>query len=191
MKAAVAKRFRWTVDRYFRASELGLFGNRRVELLNGEIIEVSSQAHPHRLSMSRLSRLLNAAFDPSRFWVVGQGTLVLSRFSAPDPDYHVFDVPEGTPDRQLPMPFLVIEVSDTTYLKDSGPKSRLYASAGIPDYWIVNLQQRRLEIYRNPENSTGRRLDWRYAGVSHYSAGDVVTSLRYPKVAFPVDQILP
>jgi Uma2 family endonuclease len=190
MKAAVAKRFRLTVKHYFRMSELGFFGDRKVELLNGEIIEVPSQAHPHRLSVSRLSRLLNAAFDPSQFWVVIQGTLVLSRYSAPDPDYHVFDVPEGTPDDRLPRPFLVIEVSDTTYLKDSGPKLRLDASAGIPEYWIVNLLKQQVEVYRQPENPTGKLADCLYRDVTVYRAGASISPLHRTNVAFPVDQML-
>ena len=190
MKAAVAKRFRWTVKHYFRMSELGFFGDRKVELLNGEIIEVPAQAHPHRLSLSRLSRLLNAAFDPGQFWVVGQGTLALSRYSAPDPDYHVFDVPEGTPDDQLPRPFLVIEVSDTTYLKDAGPKLRLYAWAGIPEYWIVNLPKRQVEVYRQPENPTGKLSDCRYASVTIYRVGETVSPLHRPQASFAVAQML-
>jgi Uma2 family endonuclease len=190
MKAAVARRFRWTVKKYFRAAEVGLFDDRRVELLNGEIIEVPSQAHPHRLSITRLTRLLIQAFDPSHYWVVVQGTLVLSRYSAPDPDFHVFDVPEGTPDDELPTPFLVIEVSDTTYLKDSGPKLRLYASAGVPDYWMVNLPKRQIEVYRQPENPTGRLADCRYASITTRRAGDLVTPLHRPDLTFPVGHML-
>src|SRR5205085_870434 len=121
MNAALAKRVRWTVKDYFRMAEVGLFQHRRVELLNGEVIEVPAQAHAHRLSVSKTSRLLQTAFPPASCWVVIQGTLALSRFSAPDPDFHVFDVPEGTDEAQLPLPFLVIEISDTTYRKDAGP----------------------------------------------------------------------
>src|SRR3712207_3264700 len=122
MKAAVAKRFRWTVKRYFRLSRHGYFGDQRVELLNGEIIRMPAQAQPHRLSIIRIARLLVPVFDAARYTVSIQGTFVLSRYSAPDPDFYVCDVPEGTPDDDVPLPFLVIEVSETTYPKDSGPK---------------------------------------------------------------------
>ena len=192
MKAASAKRVRWTVADYFRMAEAGLLDERRVELLNGEVIEVPAQAHAHRLSVSKLSRLLNAAFAPAEYWVVTQGTLVLSRHSAPDPDFHVFDVPEGTPDGSLPVPFLVIEISDTTYRKDAGPKLRAYARAGVPDYWIVNLPVRRLEAHRRPENPTPVRASgWRYADVRHYGLGAEVRPLLRPAVTFPVDGVLP
>ena len=190
MKAAVAKRFRWTVKRYFRLTEHGFFGDERVELLNGEIIRMPAQAQPHRLSIIRTTRLLVPAFNPAHYTIVIQGTLILSRYSAPDPDFHVFDAPEGTPDDQLPTPFLVIEVSDTTYLKDSGPKLRLSASAGVPDYWIVNLPKQQVEVYRQPENPTGRLADCRYASITTRRAGDAVKPLHRPDLTFPVDHML-
>src|SRR4051812_37492853 len=112
-RATVAKPIRWTVKDYFRMAEAGVFHGRRVELINGEVIEVPAQGHLHRLAITRTSRLLLTAFGPTD-WVVIQGTLTLTRHWAPDPDFHVFDVPEGTPDDQLPVPLLVIEVSDTT-----------------------------------------------------------------------------
>ena len=121
MNAAVAKRVRWSVKDYFRMSAAGLFDSRRVELIGGEIIEVPGQGTPHQASITKTSRVLLGAFGQAD-WVVIRGTLILSPFNAPDPDFHVFDVPAGTPDDQLPIPLLVIEVSDTTYRKDSGPK---------------------------------------------------------------------
>jgi Uma2 family endonuclease len=190
MKTAVVKRMRWTVDQYFRMSEMGLFDNRRVELLDGEIIEVPAQGLPHRLAISRITRLLVAAFDPAQFWVAFQGTVILSRFSAPDPDFYVLDVPEHAPPRELPTPFLVIEVSDTTYRKDAGPKLRAYARAGVPDYWIVNLPKQQVEVYRHPENLTGKRSGWQYAGVSMLGRGENVSPLHRPDLAFPLDQML-
>jgi Uma2 family endonuclease len=192
MNAAVAGRVRWTVEEYLRLAEAGVLKNRKVELVDGEILEVPAQAHAHRVSVSKISRLLNTAFDPKSYWVVIQGTLVLPRHSAPDPDFHVFDVPEGTPDDQLPLPFLVIEVSDTTYAKDAGAKLRAYAKSGVADYWIVNLLARRVEVYRRPENATpGRRSGWRYADVTHHGPGGAISPLVRPELSFPVEQMLP
>jgi Uma2 family endonuclease len=168
----------------------GLFDRRRVELIEGEVIEVAPQATPHRAVISKISKLLLSAFGPND-WVVIQGTLVLSNRSAPDPDFHVFDVPVGTPDEQLPKPLLLIEVSDTTYATDRGPKLRAYARAGIADYWIVNLVQRRVEVYREPSNPTGKRLDWRYDSVEFHGPGDEVRPLLRPQLAFPVGGMLP
>jgi len=190
MKLAPAKRIRWTVKDYFRMSDAGLFDGRRVELIEGEIIRVPAQGHLHRVAITKISSLLVPVFTPSD-WPVIQGTFVVSKRSAPDPDFHVFDVPIGTPDDQLPTPIPVIEVSDTTYLKDSGPKLRMYARAGVPDYWIVNLPQDRVEVYRQPHNPTGKRSGWRYPEVRHYARGSEVSPIRRPRLAFPVDKMLP
>lgn len=187
----VMKRLRWTVRDYFRLSEAGYFGDRRVELIDGEIIEMAAQATPHRVSITKVASLLLQAFPPPSQWVVVQGTLVLSKRSAPDPDFHVFDAPVGTSDDKLPLPFVVIEISDTTYRKDSGPKLRAYAARGVRDYWIVNIPQQRLEVYRGPENTIGKKSGWRYAHTEFLSRGKQVSPLARPDLSFAVDAFLP
>lgn len=190
MKAAATQRLRWTVRDYFRMAKADLFHGRRVELINGEVVEVQAQANPHRTSVTKITRLLLSAFGPSD-WVVIQGTLVLPPHGAPDPDFHVLDVPEGTPDDRLPLPILVIEVCDTTYLRDSGPKLRMYARAGIEDYWIVNIPERRVEVYRRPEQTTAQRSRWGYGEIRMHNGGDQVPLLKRPSIALPVDGMLP
>jgi Uma2 family endonuclease len=185
-------RFRWTVKRYFALARAGILDGRRVELLHGEIIKVPAQADPHMLAIAKGSRLLLHAFPPEGHCVFIQGTLVLGKYDAPDPDFHVFDAPEGTPRNRRPkLPFLLIEVSDTTYRKDNGPKLRMYAAAGIADYWIVNLPLQRVEVYRVPENATGDPGDWRYATTTFFTRGQRVTLLARPDVSFDVDAMLP
>jgi Uma2 family endonuclease len=177
MKLATSRRFRWTTRKYFRLSDAGFFGDRHVELVGGEIFVMPAQGTPHMLAISRISRLLLSAFPPNECWVMIQGTLALPPYGAPDPDFHVFDVPEETPASELPTPVLVIEVSEATYRKDSGPKLRTYASANVLDYWIVNLNLRQVEIYRGPENPTGRQRDWRYADKQLALSGQTVSPL--------------
>jgi Uma2 family endonuclease len=188
---AATKRVRWTVKDYFRMSKAGVFGDRRVELLDGEIIEVNAQANPHRLAISKGARLLFQLFPPTSHWVVVQGTLLLTKYSAPDPDLHVFNVPEGTADADLPKPILVIEVSDTSYRKDAGVKLRAYAAAGVADYWIVNIPAQRVEVYRGPANATGAKSGWHYAQTPFYRRGESVQPLARPDVSLPVDGLLP
>jgi Uma2 family endonuclease len=185
------KRVRWTVEEYFRMAEIGLFDDRRVELINGEVVAMAAQAHPHRSALSKVNYKLVAAVPASSHWLLVQGTLLLPRHGAPDPDFHVFDVPLGTPDRKLPLPFLVIEISDTTYLKDSGPKLRMYAKAGIQDYWILNLPQDRLEVYRQPSKIPGTPGRWGYAPPIVFSRGHTVSPLSRPDLVFAVNDLLP
>jgi Uma2 family endonuclease len=137
------------------------------------------------------SATFHRIFPSKKFWVVVQGTLPLGRYGAPDPDIHVFDVPAGTAEEQLPKPFIVLEVSDKSYRKDAGIKLRQYASAGIRDYWIANLAARHLEVYRKAENPTGKRADWRYADVQIFKPGQKVKLLEFPKIAIGVNEIIP
>src|SRR4051794_23178872 len=123
MKTLAAKRVRWTVKDYFRMADAGLFDGRRVELLDGEVIEVSAPGHLHMRSIAGTASMLLPVFFPANMVAI-QGTLPLGKYGAPDPDLYACDVPAGTPLDQIPLPFLVIEVSDTTYPKDSGIKLR-------------------------------------------------------------------
>lgn len=182
---------RWTVEEYFRLSEAGVLEDRRVELLDGEIIEKAAQATPHRASVTKIIPLLFRTFPPPSQWVVVQGTLVLSACDALDPDFHVLDAAVGTPDEKLPAPLLVMEVSDTTYRKDSGPKLRTYARCGVSDYWIVNIPKQRVEVYRTPENPTGDADGWRYASSSFFTREQQVQMLARPDVRFDVEALLP
>jgi Uma2 family endonuclease len=185
------KRVRWTVKEYFKISETGVFDDRRVELINGDVIEGCPQDHADRTAVSKTSRLLADQFDRRHYWVVIRGTLLLPPHSAPDPDFHVLDVPTGTPEQDLPLPFLVIEISDTTYLKDSGPKLRMYAKARIQDYWILNLPKDRLEVYRQPERISTTPARWRYGQTSSFGRSEKVSPLARPDMAFLVDDLLP
>src|SRR5437867_6614263 len=95
---ATSRKVRFTVREYFRMSEAGLFDDRRVELIEGRIVPMHAQAHPHRWAITKGSHLLLSIFPPEKFWVVVEGTLTFGKHNAPDPDFHVFDVPAGTPE---------------------------------------------------------------------------------------------
>jgi Uma2 family endonuclease len=180
---------RFTVEEYVRMSDAGLLGQRRTELVGGRIRKMAPQEDRHMWSVSKIARLLVHATTLKDTLIV-QGTLYLDEHNAPEPDFHLFDVPVGTPRDRLPLPILVIEVSHTTYRRDSGTKLRLYARAGIPDYWLVNLGENRIEVYRKPANLTGKESDWRYASVDHLAIGEIVAMLKRPKVRFKVDAML-
>jgi Uma2 family endonuclease len=180
---------RFTVGEYLRMSSAGIFGSRRTEFVDGRIKKMAPQDDRHMWSVSKITRLLVHA-TTSKDTLIVQGTLYLDEHNAPEPDFHLFDVPIGTPREKLPLPILVLEVSDTTYRRDSQSKLRLYARCGIADYWIVNLRDNRVEVYREPGNPTGKDSGWRYASVSHLSAGETVAMLKRPKVRFQAESLL-
>jgi Uma2 family endonuclease len=182
------RRRRWTRKEYYRAAELGLLRpDERLELLDGEIIQkVSPQKTPHAYVLSRGARLLADAFGPG-FYVRQQLPLVLSIWSEPEPDLLV--VPGTEVDYLSSHPKardvqLLAEIADTTLRLDRGRKRAAYARAGISDYWIVNVPERRLEVYRNPSGS-------RYLSVTLYTEEEIVSPLAASQAQIRVADLLP
>lgn len=190
MPPVTAPTIRFTIAEFMKMAEADVFGDRRVELLNGRIYRMRAQRDPHMAAMSKINRALQRV-QPDDEWIIIQGTLQLNEFNAPDPDFQWFDVPLGTPQRDRPLPMLLIEVSHTTYKRDAGVKLRIYAEAGIEDYWIVNLCDDRIEVYRRPQNPSGNLADCRYDSIEHWQRGQTVAPLRRPNLQFRVDDLLP
>jgi Uma2 family endonuclease len=181
---------RFTFPEFMRMVDADVFGTTRVELINGRIYRMAPQRDPHMIAISKITETLYR-LKQSTDWVIVQGTLRLDAFSAPDPDFQWCDVPVGTPEHRRRLPILLIEVSDTSYRKDSGVKLRKYAEHGIKDYWIVNLVADRVEVYRDPENPTGKPADCRYGSVQHFGRGQSIVLLQRPTVSLAVGDLLP
>src|SRR6202041_804759 len=109
--------------------------------------------------------LIMTAFDES-YWVTVRSTVRLPRGDIPDPDFAVRPGPISADNAVQPLPLLVIEVSDTTLLFDQIVKSSLYAANGIQDYWVLNVVDRQVEIYRDPVADATRRHGYRYASIN-------------------------
>jgi Uma2 family endonuclease len=192
MGVLTSKKVRFNVYEYFRMADAGVFNGRRVELLDGRVFRMNAQSDPHMIAIRKVGKALERHFgDDSKFWIISQGTYTIEPFDAPDPDYHVVNVPMGTPKAKRPRPFLVIEISVTTYKHDSGIKLRRYAAAGVRDYWIVNVPEHRVEVYRDPKNPTGRKRDWCYATPQYFAMNDEIALLAYPQIKLSVRDMMP
>src|SRR5437763_4740715 len=123
MTLATSAATRFTVAEYQKMANAGVFDlfDDRVELINGRIYHVAPQLDPHMFAVSKGAELLLRARNPNELVLI-QGTLRLDQYSAPDPDLQWYDVPFGTPEQRRPRPILLIEVSHTTYRRDSGVK---------------------------------------------------------------------
>lgn len=147
---------RWTADEYRRMAELGVIGpDERVELLDGYVVPKMPQNVPHRSAVLRLSTRLSPRLPAG--WVVMTQCPVLLGRTEPEPDGAVLRGADSDYDTRHPVPAdvgVVIEVSDTSLATDRGPKGRLYAQAGIPVYWIVNVDDKQIEVYTDPDPSS-------------------------------------
>ena len=188
------KPHRLTVDDYYRMTEAGVLSpDDRTELIEGQIIDMAPIGIDHAEVVRRLNRRLTRAVGDSAEVSV-ELPVRLSLRSEPHPDVALLK-PRATGHRRAHPSaadvLLLIEVSDTTYRKDSGIKLRTYAFHGVPEYWIENLSADRIEVYRRPQNPTGRLRDCHYASVEHFGRGQSVTVAARPGVTFLVEELLP
>lgn len=149
---------RFTRKEYYRMGRAGLFREERVELLDGEIITMSPQNSPHAATVYRLwsalARLLRSAAH-----VRVQDPIVLDNWSEPEPDIAVcqpdpYDYARGHP--QANQVLMVSEVADSSLTYDRTRKARVYAASAIPVYWLVNLCDRQIEVWTDPDRATGQ-----------------------------------
>ncbi len=144
-----SKPHRWTVAEFHRLCALGLFANRRPVLLDGVILEQGPMDAPHGNGVERTDTAIRLAFGPGwRFRI--QLPLVLNLHTDPVPDIAVIAGSlVGNPDHPTTAA-LVIEVSDSTFDTDTTEKAELYATAGIADYWVLDVDKRQLHVFRDP-----------------------------------------
>lgn len=171
----------FTREEYYRMAELGFFDGQKVERLGGLLYMVMSpQKTPHAYATDEVWTVLRAALGPA-VWVRMQLPLELGLGSDPEPDVSVVVGPKsaykvGHPTTAL----LVVEVSDTTLRTDRGRKASLYAAAGIPECWVLDLNGRRLEVCRDPQPDAGEPHGWGYADRRWLTPADTVSPLAAP-----------
>ncbi len=180
----------WTKAEYYRLGDLGLFEGQKAELLEGEIVVTSPMYWPHASGLDGVAEALRAALGPG-VWVRTQLPVDLGQATEPEPDVSVVPGSRHSYTGHPTTAMLLVEVSDTTLARDRRRKGSLYARAGISDYWIVNLVDGQLEVYRNPVPDTSQRYGWRYADATILTRADGVAPLAFPAVTIPVADLLP
>lgn len=182
----------WTAEEYYTLLDHGFFNGRRVELIEGVIFEMAAQKNLHAMGITLTEDALRTAFGPS-FWIRIQMSLDLTPLSVPDPDIAVV---AGAPrthsiQKNPTSALLIVEVSDTTLVYDRNIKGSLYASAGILDYWILNLVDRQLEVHRNAVADAAQPHGMRYAPARILGPADTVCPLAAANTSILVADLLP
>jgi Uma2 family endonuclease len=195
LESSGVRPYLWTVERFYRALSAGLFEHpERLELIKGEIIErMSPQDTPHSTS-TLLTRDLLADLFRALGHVRSQMPLDLFRDTEPEPDVFVVKGAIRDYETRKPRPsdlLLVVEVSDSTLAYDRGVKASLYAEAGITEYWIVNLPERCLEVFRDAGAKAGERFGFGYHDVRRYAETESVAPLAAPDAPVRVEDLLP
>ncbi|MBD2302527.1 Uma2 family endonuclease [Nostoc sp. FACHB-87] len=174
---------KWSVDDYHCMIQAGILRDRHVELLAGEIVEMSPETPIHYSTAKRgakyLENLLTGQAD-IRF----NGPITLSN-SEPEPDIAIVRLPESNYSDRHPAPddiFFIIEVAHTSLKKDLELKTSLYADANIPEYWILSLSTKEIIVFRYPQNG-------QYTSVETIAEG-TITPLAFPDIQVSVKQLL-
>lgn len=183
---------RWRRVEYDRLIESGFFQpGDPVELVGGQLIVAEPQGSRHFAAVQAMEEALRRAFGQG--WQVrGQGPLALDEESEPEPDVAVVpgsfrDYVTSHPSR----PVLVVEISESSLALDRDHKGSLYARAGITDYWIVNLVDHTLEVYRGPGPDPVASFGWRYRSVEMLRGEAAVSPLALPDASIRVSDLLP
>jgi Uma2 family endonuclease len=181
----------WTQDEFHRMAELGFFDGQRAELIEGEVVVLSPQKALHFTATDQAAELLRQSFGAG-YHVRMQGPLDFGRHSEPEPDVAVVKGARASYRRRHPRTaVLVVEVSDTTLHSDRTRKAGLYARAGVADYWIINLVDRRLEVYRRPAADPEKPYGHGYRNATVLTAGQTVSPLAAPSIKLAVADLFP
>jgi Uma2 family endonuclease len=178
--------WRFTAQDYHRMGEIGILGpDDRVELIEGEIIQMSPIGDRHAGRTIVLNRTFTLRLG-QRAYVSVQNPVRLSERSEPQPDLVIMRASSATHAVRAPRPedvLLLIEIADTTVFYDRELKVPLYAAAGIPETWLLDLPADRLRVYRGPE---GRE----YRSVQILARGSTVAPMAFPDIEIAIDEIL-
>ncbi len=145
----------WTREEYDRIVAAGAFHPMaRLQLIQGEIVEMPPQSAGHATGVRRLQKALEQVFGEG-YDIRPQLPVALSDDSEPEPDVAVVRGSlEDFRHRHPTRPVLVVEIADSTLRFDKRRKRDMYAAAGVPEYWILNLVDEALEVYRDPHGAT-------------------------------------
>ena len=175
-----------TVAEYDRMIEAGIYTeNDRIELLNGEIIEIMPKGTKHTSANSKIVRFFIRLFD-EKLIVRNQDPIVLDDFSEPEPDIvlAIWDDNEYAEHHPTPTDILlVMEISDTTLAYDREAKARAYSRNNIRQYLLLNLQNETIEDYREP-NADG------YQFKRTLRKGDIFNLVAFPEIEINFDDLL-
>ena len=141
----------WTVEEYHQMAEAGIFHpEERVELIAGQIIRMSAKGTAHGSAVGRTDKLLQNRLG-EQAWIRIEQPVVLDDFSEPEPDVAVVRIDPLDYADHHPTPsevYLIIEVADSSFKYDRETKAKAYARSGIADYWVLDVIDRKLHVFR-------------------------------------------
>lgn len=177
---------KWTLEDYHRIVEAGVLADRQVELLNGEIVVMPPEGPSHAAYSQEGADYLRAILSNRAKIREAKPITLPGSNSEPEPDIAVVEPhPIGVYLQHYPYPediFWLIEFSNSSLNKDMEDKSKVYAAASIPEYWVINLQKMKLVVFRSP-------IGEEYESKETLETG-TIAPLAFPEVSISVERLL-
>lgn len=176
---------KWTVEDYHRMITAGILTGRHVELIKGEIVEMAPGGEPHAYSSDEAGEYLIYLLGTRAKVRQAKPITLLESNSEPEPDISIVQRLGRDYRQHHPYPenvFWLIEYANSSLNKDTEVKTRLYAAAGIPEYWVINLKKMQLIVFRLPTNNGYQSKETLVEGV--------VSPLAFPDIEIVVERLL-
>jgi Uma2 family endonuclease len=173
---------KWSVEDYHRMIAAGILCDRRVELLAGDIVQMSPEGPLHASRIRKVANYLRSILNDLA--LVSEAHPITLEQSEPEPNIAIVRLPESRYDERHPGSediFWLIEISDTTLAVDLNKKKQIYAAAGISEYWVMDVKSNSLTIFRQPSEND-------YSLKYEMTQGDLIP-LAFPEIAVSVDRL--
>jgi Uma2 family endonuclease len=177
--------YKWTIERYHRAIEAGIFDDQPIELWRGDLIVMTPERESHAYYNTEAADYLRALLG-ERVKIRDAKPITLPNDSEPAPDIAIVKPLGEVYLEHHPYPediFWIIEFSNATLNKDLGKKKDIYAQAGIFEYWVVNLKSSQLQVFRDLKNG-------QYTTALTFTTG-AIAALAFPDVSVQVQRLIP
>jgi Uma2 family endonuclease len=182
---------RWSVAEFHAICGEPAFENRRFILIEGEILEMPIPNPPHNASLGLVEDVVRGVFG-SAFWVRSQMPLVLGLSTDPMPDVAVVvGTPRDYSTAHPRMAVLVVEIAESSLNYDIREKANIYAAGGIGEYWVVDLVNRQLHVFRDPAVDAAQAFGAAYRSRQSLDAAANISPLAAPQSAVAVSSLLP
>ena len=178
-----ATTYKWSIAEWHKLVESGVLDNKPVELLEGEIIEMSPEGIPHSHTVRSTGKYLQERLKGLA--IISETHPITLSNSEPQPDIAIVRLPESIYAQHHPYAediYWLIEVSNTTLTTDKTTKAQIYARNNISEYWIVNLVDKKLIVHTKPQNNT-------YSQIRELTGGNIAAEA-FPNIALAVDKLL-
>jgi Uma2 family endonuclease len=182
---------KWTCDDFYMMENLPSVRGRKILLLDGEVLVMPPPSPLASIAHSLVEEWLRTAFPASNSWVRVQLGMFFGINTDPVPDLAVVEGPSRTHSRHPRTALLIVEIADTSLAMDLGDKASLYAAAGIADYWVIDVNDRRLHLHRDPQPDPNAKDGSSYKQVSVLVWTDLISPLAAPTQTVQLGDFLP